>query len=104
MEQEHLWNCIGLIWQLELAGLVELPGLLQVLNELEQPRSTCRQHTPHTMISPPFSLLDYRFASLMLVCQALALVNRRVLAVPYRGPSSDAGSATAHVNVIAAAF
>ena len=28
--------------QLELAGLVEGPGLLHVLDELVQPRSTCR--------------------------------------------------------------
>ena len=28
--------------QVALAGLVEVPGLLHVLDELEQPRSTCR--------------------------------------------------------------
>ena len=75
----HLRYDIGMpARQLELAGLVELPGLLQVLDELEQPRSTCHKDSGH---SPPFSLV--------LVCQALALVGGRRLAMPTEEPSSN---------------
>ena len=38
--------------QLELTGLVEGPGLLHVLDELEQPRSTCRNTWPCTLAHP----------------------------------------------------
>ena len=74
--------------QLELAGLVELSGLLQVLDKLEQPRSTCHS-TLHTVISPPIFLLGFQLTSLVLVCQASALVGGKVRAVLTKEPSSD---------------
>jgi hypothetical protein len=43
--------------QLELTGLVEGPGLLHVLDELEQPRSTCRSTYSHISTSQASSLL-----------------------------------------------
>ena len=47
----HLRDLRGLpSWQLERTGLVEGPGLLHVLDELEQPRSTCR--STYTMSMP----------------------------------------------------
>ena len=43
--------------QLELTGLVEGPGLLHVLDELEQPRSACRSANSHISTSQASSLL-----------------------------------------------